>query len=297
MVVLLGFIALAVDVGMVTFSKAKLQNAADAAALAGAQELPENTEKGKQVAEEYIEENYEGVICTVSFEGEKSEVIKVNVKNRVDFLFARVFAYDSKEVSAEAKAMNAPAKNVIDGLRPFGVVWNEGDPKYTVGSTYVLKYSIRKGKDGDGIDVGPGNFGAIKINRKSDGKFESGASVYKETIIKGSKSKLSIGDIIYSETGNMVGPTEEGINTFVSNLEEDEKPIVIIPLVDTLDINGTKPITITGFAAFEIENIETSKEDKVEKAEVTAKFIRFITVGEGDLGIANNGLKVVNLVE
>ena len=41
--VLLGFAALVVDVGMMYTEKAKLQNAADAAALAGAQNLPNAT--------------------------------------------------------------------------------------------------------------------------------------------------------------------------------------------------------------------------------------------------------------
>ncbi|KAF5056625.1 putative Flp pilus-assembly TadE/G-like protein [anaerobic digester metagenome] len=43
MVVLIGFAAIAVDIGMVTWQKSNLQNAADAAALAGAMDLPNKT--------------------------------------------------------------------------------------------------------------------------------------------------------------------------------------------------------------------------------------------------------------
>ena len=56
-VVLFGFVALVADIGMMTLHRAKLSNAVDAAALAGAQELIYNAENAPGRAAEYFREN------------------------------------------------------------------------------------------------------------------------------------------------------------------------------------------------------------------------------------------------
>lgn len=55
--ILLGIMALVVDVGNVYWQKAELQNAADAAALAGAQELPMSTTTAMSTATSYASKN------------------------------------------------------------------------------------------------------------------------------------------------------------------------------------------------------------------------------------------------
>lgn len=55
--ILLGIMALVVDVGNVYWQKAELQNAVDAAALAGAQELPTNKDDAESIALTYATNN------------------------------------------------------------------------------------------------------------------------------------------------------------------------------------------------------------------------------------------------
>ena len=55
--VLMGFSALAIDIGLVSSDKSKLQNAVDSAAPAGAQELPADKEKAVVFSEEYLQKN------------------------------------------------------------------------------------------------------------------------------------------------------------------------------------------------------------------------------------------------
>ena len=58
---LVGMAALVVDVGSWYQAQRKLQTAADAAALAGAQELPLEPSMAKTTAEQYAQLNYAGI--------------------------------------------------------------------------------------------------------------------------------------------------------------------------------------------------------------------------------------------
>ena len=88
--VLLSFSALIVDVGLLYAEKAKLQNAADAAALAGAQFLPDKT-----LAEKFVETyaNSNGVLTSdisgISYPGTGTKKIKVDVVGQVPYIFAK----------------------------------------------------------------------------------------------------------------------------------------------------------------------------------------------------------------
>lgn len=104
--VIFGFAALAIDVGGMVVEKSKVQNAADAAALAAAQDLPE-TETGvvNQTATTYAEENGAVVsdIDTV-YEGDPNKVEVVCTKE-YSYTFARVFpGFDNVSLSASAVA-------------------------------------------------------------------------------------------------------------------------------------------------------------------------------------------------
>lgn len=55
LIALMGFVAFVVDVGVLYLERARLMDTADAAALAGAQELPSSEAQAKAVAEEYVE--------------------------------------------------------------------------------------------------------------------------------------------------------------------------------------------------------------------------------------------------
>nr|WP_319217232.1 pilus assembly protein TadG-related protein [uncultured Trichococcus sp.] len=87
--VLLSFSALIVDVGLLYAEKSKLQNAADAAALAGAQVLPNKT-LAQGFVETYAGSN--GVpasdISNISYPGGENKQIKVEVESEVPYIFA-----------------------------------------------------------------------------------------------------------------------------------------------------------------------------------------------------------------
>lgn len=308
-VVLIGFAALVMDVGMMTFNKSKLQNAADAAALAGAQEIPESTSKGETKALEYLANNDEAVAKLVShsitfaepYKGSYQKII-VEATYKVDFMFAKIIGMDSSNVKVRAAATNLPASDEIGGLRPFGVLW-DGVTLFQEGKKFVLKIGA-----GDPDETyGPGNFGPVGL----DG---TGGNVYSDTILNGSNNEFSIGDKIKTETGNMIGPTLKALNDLKAAVEAKYgvgSPIIIyVPLVDTLDVSGSKPVTITGFASFKITNWTEGEETvtyidkhgkeqtkKVKKGIINAEFTKYVTPGLSNPGTPDTGLRVVNLVE
>jgi len=98
--VLIGFAALVLDVGNWYVQKRFVQNAADAAVLAGAQDLP-NTSAAQAQAQDYVTKNGGG-ITNVTFP--TSTKIRVTVTRNVPTYFAKVFGLSSVNVAAKAVA-------------------------------------------------------------------------------------------------------------------------------------------------------------------------------------------------
>ena len=108
--VLMGFAALAIDVGLIFRERSQLSTAADAAALAAAQALSDSPFTAVAMAQQYAEAN--GVDPTnpgyafeasTPYQGDPSK-IEVKVTQRVDFLFGRVLGLTSVDVSGRAVA-------------------------------------------------------------------------------------------------------------------------------------------------------------------------------------------------
>ncbi|MDQ3814520.1 MAG: pilus assembly protein TadG-related protein, partial [Armatimonadota bacterium] len=103
MVAFMGFCALAVDYGVLIADKNRLQRACDAAALAGASRLPDQT-SAKDYAILIASRNAVAVQPgNVTFE-QDSQIIRVGAVFARDLWFARVIGISSGSVSAYAKA-------------------------------------------------------------------------------------------------------------------------------------------------------------------------------------------------
>ena len=104
MVVMCGFTALAVDVGILMINRAQLTTVADAAALAGAQELPTDPTSAESEALSYASANGKvGDTVSVVF-SRSNEVITVDVQRQVSFVFARVLGFNTIVISSTAMA-------------------------------------------------------------------------------------------------------------------------------------------------------------------------------------------------
>jgi len=144
LVVLLGFAALTIDIGRVYITKSKLQNAADAAALAGALDLP-NSSTAISTAIDYAGKNgaQESETTPNSPYDQDLTKIEVTCRKTVSYTFARVLGLKQTDVSARAVAQKA----TVDGAAfEFAVFAGEGAVSYN-GSNHVFDGSIY-GRDG-----------------------------------------------------------------------------------------------------------------------------------------------------
>ncbi|UCH86622.1 MAG: hypothetical protein JSU97_08925 [Dehalococcoidia bacterium] len=276
MVVIMAFAAIAIDVGVFLHERRELQKSADAAALAGAQELPESPTDAVQKAEEWAANNgidageLESIEISTTYIAD--DTITVEVSRDVPFMFARVLGFSSDTMSADATArVGSPAG--MGGLVPFGVL----EDAIELDEPTVLKY--------DATDVDHGNFGALAI----DG---DGASIYRETIKYGSETALCsesqptcTDPTTETEPGNMTGPTRTGVNWRIDEtssacdeFEEvfqedgdtyrlktrcnpfgpggahDSNRVVVVPVIEEL-CHGRCEVTILKFAMFFLEEL------------------------------------------
>ena len=290
MVMILGFAAMTVDVGLFLHERRELQKSADAAALAGAQELPHSPAHAEQKAAEWAEKNgidvdeLEAIEITSTYV--TNDTITVEVKRDVPFIFARVLGLTSDTMRADASArVGSPAE--MAGLVPFGVL-NEA---ISLNEPTVLKY--------DAKNVFHGNFGALGI----DGR---GGKIYRDTIKHGSETSLcSQGQddcndpTTETEPGNIIGPTREGVewridntspgcdefnevflevsgtyrltgrcNPFTSTGRSDSNKVVIVPVIEEL-CKGRCDVTILKFAMFFIDELGNCTGNSCE---VTGRF-------------------------
>ncbi len=283
--VLLGFVSLVTDIGMMAFHRTRLSHAVDSAALAGAQELIYHTGHANSKAMDYMRKNSYRTADVSILTEDDGTAIRVNASYDVQFLFARVLGFHSKAVHVTAKGKVLPIIAVNEGVRPFAI--EEQELQY--GVTYTLK-------EGGGSGT-TGNYGGISLGG-------SGASVYYNNIVEGYAGRLMVGDTITTEPGNMSGPTERGIEYLLNqckaypkctfdNFNPNCPKIITVVIVDTLNVNGRSNVTIKGFASFFLEGVAGSGNESI----VTGKFIRTVTSGDVGESQTDYGLYGVKLME
>jgi len=120
--VLLAFVALAVDVGNVYAERRAMQNAADAGALAGAREICLGNGEGAAMAMAYqyaVDRNgADGAMTSISI---VTGTVTVVAQEEADTYFAGLVGFPSIEVSARAVALCGPARGGSH-LWPIAVV-------------------------------------------------------------------------------------------------------------------------------------------------------------------------------
>ncbi len=281
-----GIAALAVDVGALYLNRFEAANAADAAALAGAQELPGRPEEALAVAGNYASMNKRADAAAKDtidpVLSKNNTAITVTVTRNVPLFFAKIWGLNFSTVQASATAEVQTYSGGVKGIVPFGIE----KQSFVFGQTYTLKLGGGSGYNG--------NFQALALGA-------SGASNYVENIKNGYKGKFTIGDWIFTETGNMSGPTASGVSyrlgldpsvTF-DTVESGSDRIIIVPVIDSLEVSGRTDVQVVGFAAFFLEGSGGGGNDSF----VYGKFREMVTPGDGSSTAAYYGLSVVRLTK
>lgn len=281
--VLLGFTALVTDIGLIAVNRQMMVNLMDAAALSGCQELP-NEALSIQEARSYVLLNgFDPVQATYDVSDDKKSITVSGCKN-VNLAIAKIFGFYSHTVSATSTA-ELQALTSCYGVAPM-----------IIKDTTILSISpgtLTTLKNGN-PDLAPGNFGALSLSG-------TGSSDYEKDLIYGYQSTLRVGQDVLTKTGNMAGPTSDGIRARINQCHDactyDSfitgcPRVTVIPVYKDQEFNGRDTLTICGFTSFFVKNANTGK----DKDTIEGYFIETIQEGETEASQRNYGVTKPTLV-
>lgn len=260
---LLAFSGAAIDIGLMLHQRTRMQAAADSAALAGAKAL---TKSGIRATYEAI-----AVAGTNGYTIDASNVtiptptkVRVAMSAPAGMILKPFFNLFDIRIGVASAAEFTPLPGG-GGCTPIGVPKKDFVP----GKEYPLK-------PGTGSPNNHGNFAPLVFDCR-------GANNYQQHIETGSNIPIKVGQYYYTETGNMVGPTQKGFENRIGNdqtsledsIEKGSPRLVILPLIDNgwwEASTGTSPQLIVGFARFYVTYSA--------KGEVHGRFVDYVQQAE-----------------
>lgn len=260
---------LALDVGHMMLNKARLQNTADAAALAAAKILDETNSTtlataaalqafGLNAADAGNQELSSGysngsIQVTVQYSSAMPPFTPGSATGPYVRIIATGFAMPTSlvavsgltqlSVAASAVAGPSPTANTACNLAPMMVCGNPNPPAgsfwgYTVNAPQVLK-SAAPGS----AAVGPGNFQLIQLGG-------SGANIVRQNLAGSYQACINATDSVQTEPGNATGPTAQGLNTrfgqYSGPVSESQYPPDVLTTGQSpvLTVNSSGQITL-----------------------------------------------------
>ena len=286
---LLGLSALVLDVGSWFRAHRSLQATADAAALAGAQALPDDPGNASSLANDYAARNTSGLTgLTVNLSQTylPNDTIRVHVSKPAEGFFSKVFGINSVDEGAAATARTAGMKSalyvapiVVNQQHPM--LNNCGGPCF--GSSYQT--TIPVGQTG-----APGAFGLVNLDPTSNGT--SGASTLADWIVNGFNKYLDIGG--YASDPGVKFNSNQIQDAMTSRIGTE----MLFPVYDTLTGNGSNAqYHIIGWVGFFVTGVDKHGNN----GNVSGYFTRVIWTGiqasSAGGGGPNLGARAVQLVD
>jgi len=286
LVVLLGMAALVLDIGSWYRADRATQSTADAAALAGAQALPQDPGNANTLALQYVGKNGGGTpSVSLSTKFLTNDTVKVNVSKPAKGVFTKLFGVRTVTVGSHASARASlmdPAKYVA----PIGV--NILNPKLKGTSTCPCFGSTQLTTLPLGKTGAPGAFDLLNIDSSHGG---TGPSILANWILKGYDGYLSLGDY-FSDAGAKWNSSE------VQNaLDARDGTELLFPVYDTIKGSGAgAQYHVIAWVGFHM----ISHEEHGSTGSITGWFTEVVWTGIASTsatGQPNLGARVVNLVD
>ena len=277
MVVILGMAVIAIDVGSLYQTRRQAVNAADAAALAGAQEIVRAKqdkvtsdagvrERVSGVVEDYLGYHDTDLIRVTEQDGSpigaNSKTVKVAADKEASLFFAPAFSSlagsnltGSSDVGAVATAR---LEFITDptSMRPFAISKDRWD-ELSEEDVFDLIASFTD----SAADWGAGNWGLV--NFIGPGAGPGGGESYPDWIRYGYQGGLPEDNIIYTAPSTRLAaqPCKNALESIIG----DE---IIIPIIDPVEgenlPDGSKRIKIVGFSTIEIKSVGFPPNMKVQ---------------------------------
>ena len=263
---LLGIAGVTIDVGNWLQSRQSLQAAADAAALAGASQIPSGWGSAQaSAAAEFGKNSRAGDAASYANSSEltNSDSVTVTATRATPTYFTRLFGLSSITVTAQARATLESFQTVASNqdVMPWGVMKGS----YTPGQSYSIY-----------TDNSSSNNGALSLPYVNNANcpVPNGANPYRDEIDGNLNAcPVSVGEQLDVKPGQNAGPTRQGIDSRITTwesvdqivqwgangqatlLDPTSKQLILIPIVEdpnggTNWLNGSGWVRVVGFAWF-----------------------------------------------
>jgi Putative Flp pilus-assembly TadE/G-like len=282
MTVLIGMAAAVLDVGSWYRADRKLQANADAAALAGAQELPESAPAAQAAALSWADKNDGGVTAAnIKFRTTviANDTVEVTAERPAPGFFAKLFGFDSVQVRAKAAA-RAGVMNRARWAAPVAIDWRHeklqckcwGDP---------TELDFEK--------VGPGAFRLMNIDSSYGG---TGPADIGAWIRGGLDAWMDNNRWYYSDPG--MKPNSSHIKGALDFRDETE---LLFPVYNAVRAQGAGfEYYVIGWAVFHVTGWDIRG---VNDGKIYGYFVDMVWTGVGSTsaGSPHFGARTVELIE
>jgi Putative Flp pilus-assembly TadE/G-like len=280
LVVLLGMAALVLDLGSWYRAKRDAQSTADAAALAGAQALPNgSTANAQTLAQQYASKNGGIGTGSVSFSTKyyPNDTITVSVKRTSPGFFAKLFGFRTVNVGGTATARSEPVSKVT-GVAPITVHYKQPLLHCTGGGNNITCNPDFGPSHPTTLDLedlhqagngsGSGAFGLINLNQNSGGNI--GADVLADWLLHGYDGYLPLGQYNSAPSANFNN------SQFTSAMTQMLGTELLFPVYRVLKGPGSNALyDIIGWVGF----VPTSFNPSGSNGTITGYFKEYIADG------------------
>jgi Flp pilus assembly protein TadG len=293
MVMLLGMAALVLDVGNWFRDKRRLQGTVDAAALAGAQQLPDDSAGAQSQALTYANKNggdVAGANIVISSQYQPNDTIAVTGQRNDPGIFTKVIAIPGADITARAKARVGPPAQALH-VAPM-VVYCGHSLIQNCNNDHTPQFGVQTTMDYDPMGA-PGAFGMLDLDGESGA---IGSSTEAAWITDGFDKYLGLGKY-KSDPGAKFGSAN-----VQSALEDRVNTVLLFPVFKTLDGTGSNAdYDIIGWIGFYLQSYDIHG----NSATLHGYFTTYIAEGilsqhsPGSGGVPSSffGVKSIQLIE
>jgi Flp pilus assembly protein TadG len=293
MVMFMGMAALVLDVGNWFRDKRRLQGTVDAAALAGAQQLPDDSAGAQSQALSYANKNggdVAGANIVITSQYQANDTISVSGQRNDPGIFSKVIAIPGADITAKATARVGPPAQALH-VAPM-VVFCGHSLIQNCNNNHTPQFNVPTTMDYDPMGA-PGAFGMLNLDGENG---TIGSSTEADWITNGFDKYLGLGKY-KSDPGakfssqNLQGALDDRIGT-----------VLLFPVFKTLDGTGQNAeYDIIGWIGFYL----TSYDVHGNSATLHGYFTSYIAQGilsrssPGSGGVPSSffGVKSIQLIE
>jgi hypothetical protein len=293
MVMLCGMAALVLDVGNWFRDKRRLQGTSDAAALAGAQMLPDDASGARAMALNYANQNggdVAGANIVVTSKYQPNDTIAVTAQRNDPGIFSRVVGVIDANITASAKARVGPPAQALH-VAPMVVFCGHSLIK-NCNNNHAPEFNVPTTLNYDKMGA-PGAFGMLDLNGEGGAV---GSSDEGEWILHGFDKYLGLGKYNSDPGAKFSSQNVQGA------LEDRLDTVLLFPVFTTLEDTGSNAqYDIIGWIGFHL----TSYTVNGNNATLTGYFTEYIAQGilaqasPGSGGTPSTlfGVKAIQLIE